>query len=141
MKTALAVNSFASDLMQSGVLGVCVFNADGRVRELMGQAEWAPQPGGWLQEAPLFVGLDEALSRVAQDGAPLHLPAVRIGERAYDFRILRMPNSSHLVVISTEAEDRLELLRAAKQTERRQRILDERAWIERDQHRAARRSA
>lgn len=137
MNTALA-NVSSSYLMQSGVLGACVFSADGRVHELMGQAEWAPQPGGWLQDAPLFVGLDEALSRVAQDGAPLHLPAVRIGARGCDFRVLRLPNSPHLAVISTDADERLDLLRAAKQTERRQRILDEHAWIERDQHRAAR---
>lgn len=142
MSAALAespsAKSFSSDLMQSGVLGVCVFGADGRVHELMGQAEWAPQPGGWLHDAPLFVGLGEALLRVAQDGAPLHLPAVRIGARGCDFRVLRLPNSPHLAVISTEADERLDLLRAAKQAERCQRILDEHSWIERDQHRAAR---
>ena len=138
MHATPVAEGFSSNLMHAGVLGVCVVNAEGRVHELMGQAEWAPQPGRLLDEAPLFVGLGEALQRVALDGAPLHLPAVRIGARGCDFRILRLPNSQRLAVFSLDAGDRLELLRAAKQTERRQRILDEHAWIERDQHRAAR---
>jgi signal transduction histidine kinase len=138
MHATLVAEGFPSNLMQAGVLGVCIFNVDGRVHQLMGQAEWAPKPGCLLDEAPLFVGLGEALQRVAQDGAPLHLPAVRIGARGCDFRVLRLPNSPYLAVFSLEADGRLELLRAAKQTERRQRILDEHAWIERDQHRAAR---
>ncbi len=122
------VAAYARELMRTGILGVCVFDRAGGVRETHGHADWAPPPGAALEDSPLFVGMGDALRQVAEGGAPFDLPAVRLGARSCDFRVMRLPDCEHLAVVSIDAGERFALLRPAKEIERRQRLADELAF-------------
>ena len=121
------IAAYEGELLRAGVLGVCVFDRSGGVCERHGLADWAPPPGAALEDSPLFVGMSEALRRLAEDGAPIDLPAVRLGARSCDFRVLRLPCGERLAVVSIDAAERFAMLREAKESERSQRLADESA--------------
>jgi len=121
------IAAYAGELMRAGVLGVCVFDRSGGVCETHGLADWAPPPGAALEDSPLFVGMSDALRRLAEDGAPIDLPAVRLGARSCDFRVMRLGCGERLAVVSIDAAERFAMLRAAKESERSQRLADESA--------------
>lgn len=121
------IAAYAGELTRAGVLGVCVFDRSGGVCETHGLADWAPPPGAALEDSPLFVGMSDALRRLAEDGAPIDLPAVRLGARSCDFRVMRLGCGERLAVVSIDAAERFAMLRAAKESERSQRLADESA--------------
>ncbi|HEY8579495.1 MAG TPA: ATP-binding protein [Beijerinckiaceae bacterium] len=121
-------DAVAAQLVETDVLGICVFDLAGEVQRIYGAARrWAPPVGGVLEQAPLFVGLAESLQRLAEEGGSLLLPSVRAhGEPdAFDLRIFRLPDSDLMAAVSIDATGRLDLYRAAAQDLRDRRLLQD----------------
>ncbi len=119
-------------LFASRAMGLCLFDADGMVERVEGAAtSWAPQVGRRIDEAPVFVGMLDALFDIRSSGAALSLPGIGLADgEIVDIDILWLPAAGRFAALSKSARERARDQAAASQAVRDHRLLEEKIRLQ-----------
>ena len=123
-------------LFKSGGIGLCLFDAAGRVTALEGAASvWAPPMGEPIENANLFLGMSETFATLRTSGESIELSSISLGagdERALDVRVLWIEDLSSFAAMSTTASERNALQFQVSQIVRDNRLLEQKIREQQD---------
>jgi PAS domain S-box-containing protein len=129
MTSDATVTVLLDALFAKGNAGLCLFDADGVVSRVKGSAvTWAPAPGARIEEAPMFVGLMDAIRSTRQGGETLTLASLAIGgidAPAVDIDIMWLAPIACYAAMARSAAARVGDQQAASQIVRDNRLLQE----------------
>ena len=129
MTSDATANALLDALFATGEAGLCLFDADGVVARVTGSAHtWAPAVGARIDEAPLFVGMMEAIRATRASGETLTLASLAIGgidAPAVDIDIMWLAPIDSYVAMARSAAARVGDQQAASQVVRDNRLLQE----------------
>ncbi len=129
MTASPANASLLNAFYERGILGTCVFAADGTVISVAGSASsWAPAPGRPIEDSAVFSGMTQAIADVRASGGPLSLAGLSIGgidQAPIDIDVIWMDATEQFVALSRSASERVFDHWAATQGLREKRLLEE----------------